>query len=210
MTEIKKGLFITFEGVDGCGKSTQANLLFEYLKSQNIPVILTKEPGGTPEGQAIRTILLDKNMKLPPISETLLFYADRAKHVQDKIVPYLEKGFVVISDRFSDSTFAYQSAVGLDFQTIQTIHHASVGDLLPNKTFVLDLPSSKMQERFAKRESLEDRMEARGLSYFSRVGQNFLEIAFNNPERMVVLDATETIQKIHENIKKEFHKLQQQ
>ena len=138
---MKKGLFITFEGLEGCGKTTQAKMLFDFLATKKIPSIYTKEPGGTKIGDKIRKILLDqKNDDMDYKTEMLLFLASRAENVRLIILPALEEGKVVISDRFYDSTTAYQGyGRGIDLKIIKHLNDLVVGKVIPDLTFILDI-----------------------------------------------------------------------
>ncbi|MBO4686980.1 MAG: dTMP kinase, partial [Clostridiales bacterium] len=155
-----KGLFVTFEGIDGSGKSTQISMLSEDLKKKGIPFILIREPGATPIGEKIRTILLDKaNSKMHARTELLLYEAARAQIVEERIRPELEKGTVVICDRFYDSTVAYQGyARGLDLDAIGYLNRWSTDELKPDITFLFDLPEEVAYQRRNGREGAEDRL----------------------------------------------------
>lgn len=195
-------MFITFEGLDGCGKSTQARLLQEYLTNKDIPTILTKEPGGTPEGQKIRSILLDKVNKLPPVSEVMLFYADRLHHVENLIKPKIIEGYTVISDRFSDSTIAYQTASGVDWKTVETIHKLTINDFQPDITFFLDISVKSSIVRIGNRGEEINRIEFRGAEYFIKVRSAFIKQSKKFPNRFVILDGEGSVESIHKEIVK--------
>ncbi len=191
------GYFITFEGPEGGGKSTQARLLAERLRAAGYPVTLTREPGGTPAGEAIRAIWDDPaRSDLLPITDLLLLCAGRAQHVGALIRPALERGEIVISDRYADSTRAYQGyGSGLDFATIETLLQIATGGLTPDLTILLDIPAA---EGLARRHSASqagsnplDRLDQRSLEYHQRVHAGYLQLAAQEPERWVIFDACE-------------------
>jgi len=190
--------FITFEGPEGCGKSTQAQLLADALAQRGIKVRLTREPGGDPVGEEIRRILLDgADHSVADRAEVLLYEAARAQHVEYVIRPHLADGFVVISDRFADSTVAYQGyGSGLDLDLIHRLNSFATGDLEPDVTFLLDIDI----ETGLKRQQEWNRMERKAVEYHERVRQGFIEEARLHPERTVVIDASEDIESIHRRI----------
>lgn len=195
-----KGILITFEGGEGTGKSTQAKLLYKFLKKKNYKVILTKEPGGTKISEKIRKILLDKDTaEITKKTELLLYFASRAQHVEEIIKPYLEKKYIVISDRFSDSTFAYQG-IGrrIDLKTVELINDFVTEKIKPNLTFLLDAPP----EITLKRLKNKNRIDRESLKFHRKVRKGFLKLAKLNRDRIVVLNAEENISKIHEKIKR--------
>lgn len=199
-------MFITFEGPEGGGKSTQARLLTERMQAAGYHVTLTREPGGTPAGKAIRAIWDDPNRAdLLPITDLLLLCADRAQHVGSLIRPALERGEIVISDRYADSTRAYQGyGSGLDFETMETLLHVATGGLTPDLTLLLDIPAA---EGLARRHSASqagtsplDRLDQRSLDYHERVHAGYLQLAAQNPARWVTLDARVDVQTLAERI----------
>lgn len=194
-------MFITFEGIDGCGKSTQVALLVERLRAAGHVVTQVREPGGTPAGEAIRAILKDPAVSLDPKAELLLFAAARAQIVSEVIRPALERGEVVICDRFIHSTFAYQGAGrGLDKGEIFSINHAATGGLLPDLTLFLDIPVEVSRERAAARGSLAaDRFDGLGESFHKRVRASYDGYASCDPavER---IDACLSVQEIADEI----------
>jgi len=194
------GLFITFEGPDGSGKTTQSKLLYKELLRQNRPVIWTREPGGTETGQKIRKLLLDDPaVKLTPETELFLFTADRAQHLTEIIRPALAKGKIVICDRYIDSTTAYQAGGrGFDTDMIKNLNAYSTGGLTPDLTFLLDVPSDIGLKRATRRKS--DKFEQESLDFHQKVRQKYLKLAKNNP-RIVVLDGSEQIDVIFQKIK---------
>jgi len=189
---MRKGLFITFEGPEGSGKSTQIRLLAEALRRRGIPVTVTREPGGSPVGLAIRRLLLDAPHPPSPGAEVLLFLADRADHVETVLRPALSQGEVVLCDRYSDSTFAYQGGGrGWPMARLRRLDREATGGLKPNLTFLLDLPVEKGLERAGKREGgKKDRMEKEKLAFHRRVRSAFRGLASTEPRRFKVLDAT--------------------
>ena len=204
-----RGRFITFEGGEGTGKSTQLRLLSDYLSSRHIRNIRTKEPGGTPVGLELRKLLVcgDKN-KFDPIAEALLYYADRRVHLIDKIWPALENGEWVLSDRFADSTMAYQY-YGYDKrvpkETLEQLYAMTVGDFHPDLTVILDIDPQKGLARSLKRNGSaaeqEIRFESRELAFHENLRRGFLEIAESAP-RYAVLDADKSVDELHREIVK--------
>lgn len=203
-----KGKFITFEGGEGTGKSTQLKLLSDFLSSCEIKNIITKEPGGTVVGQDLRRLLVtgDKD-KLDPIAESLLYYADRRVHLVDKIWPALDKGEWVLSDRFADSTMAYQYYgynKRVAKETLNNLYQLAVGSFKPDLTILLDIDAQIGLERsFSKADTMlvkETRHESRGLEFHDNLRHGFLEIAKNEPQRFVVLDANKSIEDLHQEI----------
>ena len=204
-----RGRFITFEGGEGTGKSTQLRLLSDYLSSRHIRNIRTKEPGGTPVGLELRKLLVcgDKN-KFDPIAEALLYYADRRVHLIDKIWPALKNGEWVLSDRFADSTMAYQY-YGYDKrvpkETLEQLYAMTVGDFHPDLTVILDIDPQKGLARSLKRNGSaaeqEIRFESRELAFHENLRRGFLEIAESAP-RYAVLDADKSVDELHREIVK--------
>ncbi len=189
-----RGRFITLEGGEGVGKSTLAAALEARLAARGIKVVRTREPGGTPGAEAIRSLILNPPVEVTgweSIAETLLFYAARTDHLDKLIRPALAAGSWVICDRFSDSTRAYQAAAGhVPSEHIETIDRICVGDTTPDVTLILDLPLSAARERMTARANDKDAIESRVLSYHEAVHKAFLDIARANPQRCVVLDAS--------------------
>jgi len=179
-------LFITFEGGEGCGKSSQARVLYRRLLKLGVPALLTHEPGGTPLGNSLRRWLKGKN-EVDPQTELLLFNASRAHLVSQVIRPAIEKGTVVICDRFSDSTVAYQGyGRGLELSLIQAANSIGTQGLRPDLTVLLDLPV----EQGLARKRRHDRFEREELAFHQRVRQGYLEMAKAEPERWLVIDAS--------------------
>jgi len=189
------GKFITFEGGEGTGKSTQLRLLEKYLKDVGISVVTTREPGGTPTGEDIRKLLVngDPN-KWAPLTEALLHYAARHEHISQVIQPTIASGKWVLCDRFTDSTMAYQGfGQHVDFKCITELHQIVLGGFTPNLTIVLDLPIEIGLERAEKRGTGGTRYERMGLKFHQRLRDAFLMIAEENPERCVVFNANKSI-----------------
>ena len=193
-----KGLFITFEGGDGCGKTTQIKLLDEYLRNKGYKTLLTREPGSKGLGEKVREILLNYDGDVSPVCESFLFLADRAQNVDCLIKPALEEGAIVICDRPTDSSVAYQGyGRGLDVDRIKMLNNIATSGLKPDLTIVLDVDVETSQKRVG---SEKDRMESAGIEFFERVRQGYLEIAKQEPERVKVVDSTKTIEEIHKEI----------
>lgn len=190
----ERGLFVCFEGGEGGGKSTQSKLLAERLTERGLTPLLTREPGGTPVGQTLRSIVLSPETgHLADKTEALIYAADKAEHVASLVLPALERGEVVIMDRYVDSTLAYQGAGrSLDVAELEAVARWATGDLRPHLTVVLDLEPSHGLGRFDER----DRIEAEGLDFHERVRSAFLEMAADNPEHYLVLDARGQIEEI--------------
>jgi len=203
----KRGLFITFEGPEGSGKTTQARLLYEYLREQGYPAILTREPGGTRIGDQIRAILHDlSNTEMLPTTEILLFSASRAQIVGQVIKPALEAGKVVICDRYADSTMAYQGyGHRLDLKTLEFITHFATGGLKPDITFYLDIDVEEgLRRKRAAHERGEDewtRLDQKEVEFHQRVREGYLKLAQAEPSRWVILDASEDVEAIQERIR---------
>ena len=195
---MSKGLFITFEGGDGCGKTTQINLLDVYLRSKGYKTLLTREPGSKGLGVKLREILLNYDGEVSPVCESFLFLADRAQHVDCIIKPALEEGVIVLCDRHTDSTVAYQGyGRGLDLEQIYNLNKIATCGLKPDLTIVLDVDVETSQKRVGVE---KDRMESAGVEFFERVRRGFLEIAKQEPERVKVVDSTQSIEEIHNQI----------
>ena len=195
---MSKGLFITFEGGDGCGKTTRIKLIDEFLKDKGYKTLLTREPGSKGLGIKLREILLNYDGEVSPVCESFLFLADRAQHVDCIIKPALEEGVIVLCDRHTDSTVAYQGyGRGLDLEQIYQLNKIATSGLKPDLTVVLDVDVETSQKRVG---SEKDRMESAGIEFFERVRQGFLEIAKQEPDRVKVVDSTQSIEKIHEQI----------
>lgn len=199
-------MFITFEGVEGAGKSTQIQMLCDALRADGFLVELTREPGGTAIGDQIRKILLDsQNVNMVPMCEMLLYWAGRAQHIEEKIKPWLLQGRIVMCDRFVDSTLVYQGyARGLDRNVIQQFKQIVCADFAPQLTFVIDLPVAQGLQRARQRmqhlSDKEDRFENEVVEFHHRVQDGFLDLAMQEPERIFVLDGTQSIANLHQEI----------
>ncbi len=195
-------MFISFEGIDFCGKSTQIDLLNDYLTEKNKKVEVVREPGSTEISDKVRAILLDKkNDKMFGETELFLFSASRSQLVREKIRPYLEKGYYVISDRFHDSSTAYQGfGRGVSLETIMLIHQLAIGDTIPDLTFYMDVPVGVANERKKKQSKGKlDRIEQSDIDFYNNVRNGYLEIA-KNEERIKIVDGTQTIEVIRNQI----------
>lgn len=196
------GCFITFEGGEGAGKSTQVRLLAEALHDKGIPVVTTREPGGSAGAEEIRTLLVEG----PPgrwdgLSEALLHYAARRDHVQNTVLPALADGRWVISDRFNDSTIAYQGyGHGTDLEYLRALYRMVAGDLRPHLTIILDLPADVGLRRAGRRGGAEDRYERMAPEFHARLREGFLAIAAGEPDRCVVIDAAQPPERVHEDV----------
>jgi dTMP kinase len=196
-------LFITLEGPDGGGKSTQARLLVEYLTARGTPALLTREPGGTTIGDQIRRTLMDLgNTGMQPRTEILLFSASRAQIVHQVIRPRLEAGGVVVCDRFYDSTLAYQGyGHGLDLTALRAITEFATGGLRPDLTFLIDLPAEDGLRR-RRRGGQWNRLDAYDLGFHQRVRQGYFDLAAAEPDRWVTVDATRPVETVQSEIRR--------
>ena len=188
-----RGKFITFEGCDGCGKSTQLKMFNEYLTQQNIPHIFTREPGGGKISEAIREILLSgKNMEMTDECEALLYAASRVQHLSDRVEPALQEGKLVICDRYVDSSFAYQAyARGLGVDFIGKINAYALQKYLPDVTIFIDLtPEAAFLRK--KGADKDDRLELAGMAFHQKVYQGYKQLAAQEPERIVCIDGNNT------------------
>lgn len=197
----QKGCFITVEGGEGAGKTTNIEYMAGYLQEKNIPFELTREPGGCQVSETIRNILLQSPDPISDQTELLLMFAARAQHLQDTILPALAQGKWVICDRFTDASYAYQGGGrGIDMHQIETLEQWIQGDFRPHKTLVLDLPVEMGMARAQKRGDL-DRIEQEELSFFQRVREVYLDRARHNHEQFVVIDASQSLQHVQQQIK---------
>lgn len=202
-----KGLFITFEGADACGKTTQLKLLQDYLHSKNYSVVTTREPGGTIIGEDIRKILLSADVTMSKQTECLLYLAVRAEHVYNTINPALQSGKIVLCDRFVDSTLVYQGiARGLDIASIKFMNSFATDNLMPDLTFLLDLQEDVLTSRWT--EKLEkDRIEKEGLKFQKKIKQGFLTLAKNDADRIKIVDGAQERIAIQQEIQYYVNKL---
>ena len=196
-----RGRFITFEGIDGAGKSSQIDVVEAFLKGRGIEVVRTREPGGTPLAEKIRSLLLHDVMGAD--CETLLFFAARAEHIRQVIRPTLARGAWVLSDRFTDATYAYQvGGKGYPAERVELLEKLVQGELTPDKTVLFDLDPKIAAERLAKARAA-DRFESEGLPFFTGVRNAYLTRAHANPERFVILNSAEPLETVREKILKE-------
>ncbi len=200
-------MFVTFEGIEGCGKTTQVRRLVKRMEDQGIPVVRTLEPGGTGIGEKIRQILLDaRHTNLLPLSELLLYEADRAQHVEEVIRPALKQGRWVICDRFCDATTVYQGvARGQNMEWVATLNAWVTQGILPDRTFLLDCPVELGLERAHSRSQElsdrgQDRFEQEQLGFHAKVRQGYLELAYADADRFVIIDASQTEERLAEEI----------
>lgn len=197
---MERGLFITVEGTDGSGKSTQLEFISDYLKENGETAIITREPGGTPIGEKIRAIILDKkNEEMSSVTEMLLYAASRAQHIDQLIGPALTRGRMVLCDRFIDSSLAYQGyARGLG-DSVSVVNQYAIGDFMPDVTFLLKLHPRNSVARVKEQE--RDRMESQRMDFYQKVYDGYLDLEKKYPDRIVGIDGTGTIEEINQRIK---------
>ncbi|MBN1948192.1 MAG: dTMP kinase [Candidatus Cloacimonetes bacterium] len=195
-----KGLFITFEGIEGCGKSTQAELLADYFRQQGREVLLTREPGGPKISESIRNILLNRdNREMLPETELLLYMASRSQHTGEWIIPALNRGEVVISDRYYDSSLAYQGAARqITREIIDPIVTYATFGLIPWRTILIDLPAARGLARIKAEEA--DRLESESLEFHEKVRQAYLQLAESETKRYIIIDGNRSIEEIHKDL----------
>lgn len=200
---MRVGYFITFEGVEGCGKTTQIKLLSDLLSARGMSTVLTREPGGCPIADKIRTILLDaENRALSPLAELMLYAAARAQHVTEVISPALSSGKIVLCDRFCDATVAYQSfGRGIDRAVIDTLNVLACQGVSPDLTVLVDCDPSVGLERARRRIEAtsgprEERFELEALAFHHRVRDGYLQLAADRPDRFLIIDGSDTIEEI--------------
>ncbi len=220
MIELSRmGYFITFEGIEGCGKTTQIRKVGEELKKKRIPFVLTEEPGGSGLGKKIRKVLLNRSsVDISPQAELLLFMADRAQHVHEVILPAIAEKKIVLCDRFSDATVAYQGfGRGLDLDTIEQLNRFACGPLKPDLTFLLDIPVeaglARALDRIAQRSAAageacagtgsEDRFECEATDFHLRVREGYLTLARREPDRFRIIDGSHDIESVFRAIRLE-------
>lgn len=201
-----RGIFISLEGVEGSGKTTQFELLVRALRDRGLDVVDTYEPGGTPLGSEIRDILLDTRFsEMDATAEAVLYAADRAQHVAEVIKPALRQGKMVVCDRYVDSSLAYQgTARGVGLEAVKNLNEWAMQDLYPDVTFLLDMPA---EEGLARLEGQPDRLEAEPGPFHQKVRDSFLTLAKLYPGRFVVVDATQTRREVHAKIMAELERL---
>lgn len=195
----KRGYFITFEGADGCGKTTQSELVQKYLEDKGYEVVWTREPGSIGLGQKIRELLLHYDGDVAPMCEAFLFLADRSQNIEHNIKPAVEKGKIVICDRHTDSTIAYQGyGRGKDIEQLHYLNNLATESMKPDLTFVYDVSTEVAQTRVG---SEKDRMESAGLEFHQKVRQGYLKLASAEPDRIKVINANNSIEKVFEDTK---------
>ncbi len=197
---MKSAIFITFEGIEGSGKTTQARLLKDFLEGQGHNVVLTREPGGPSISEKIRAILLDKsNPEMEAMTELLLYEASRYQHVKEVIKPALQGGKTVICDRFADASTAYQGyGRGIEIEKVQALNLIATEGTMPDLTFLLDVPCQVGLKRLGRN---LDRIESETLEFHEKVRRGYLEIARSEPQRIKVIDGLQSIDRIFEEIK---------
>ena len=191
------GFFITLEGVDGGGKTTQARLLADWLEAAGHCVVLTRQPGGTPIGEQLRELVLSPQNHITPEAELFLYLADRAVHVAEVVAPALARGCVVVCERYTDSTLAYQGyGRGLDLELLRRLNELATGGVTPDLTLVLDLPAAEARLDVSRL----DRLESAGDSFRERVTEGFRELARGEPERVKLVDGRRSIPEVQAEI----------
>ena len=202
-------MFITFEGIDYSGKSTQAQLLYAYLQKKKLKTILLREPGGTKISEKVREILLDReHLEMTPLAEFLLFSASRSQLVSQVIRPYLAKDYIVICDRYYDSSTAYQGFGGkADLKKINMVNDFATVGLKPDLTFLIDISPAEAFKRAEKRSGSKDRMENKDLRFYNRVHKGFQQLAGTNKKRFVVLNGTLSEELLYNRITEIVNKL---
>ena len=197
-----KGKFYTFEGIDGCGKSTQLARVAERLRVNGAACLVTREPGGTAVSEKIRELLISPDNKgMRSETELLLYLAARAQHVREVIIPAVDRGETVLCDRFEQATFAYQGGGrGLDVDAIRCINKFATGGIAPDMTFIIDIPVETSQERLNKIGKGKDRMESAGALFFERVRAGYVNAASADPRRIKLLDGTKGVDELTDEI----------
>ncbi len=195
---MKKGLFITLEGADGCGKTTQLNLLKEYLTSRGYEIVVTREPGGKGLGEKLREILLNYDGEVSDRCEAFLYLADRAQNIDTIIKPAINSGRIVLCDRHTDSSVAYQGyGREQNIDNINMLNELAVNGVHPDLTIVFDIDTETSMERVGAE---KDRLESAGIEFHKRVRNGYLEIAKKNPQRIKVVDASQTIEDVQRDV----------
>jgi dTMP kinase len=202
MTGMQRGKFITIDGVEGAGKSTQITFICDYLKAKGVNVILTREPGGTDVGEKIRTLLLSNSTgKMHADTELMLMFAARNEHIQNKIMPALKQGDWVLSDRFTDASYAYQGGGrGLDVERIAQLEQWVLQDFTPDMTLLLDVPVEIGMSRVESR-GKKDRIELEAKDFFNRVRQAYIDRSEQFPDRIKLIDSSQTVEHTKQQIK---------
>ena len=201
---MKKGLFITFEGIDGCGKSTQIAKASEYLNKKAVPHLVTREPGGTPLAEKIRELILSpKNSEMKNSCELLLYLSARAQHVEEKIKPAIENGTTVLCDRFQEATFAYQGfGRGYPLNLLQKLNEFTTGGLQPSKTFIFDITIECAFDRMKNSGKTPDRLEKNSKEFYRKIREGYLALASVHPKRIKLIQGEKSIDEIFIEVKK--------
>ena len=199
---MKKGLFITFEGIDGCGKSTQLARIASRLKGEGISCLVTREPGGTPISEKIREILISSQYsEMCSETELLLYLASRAQHVRQSIVPALGRADVVLCDRFQEATIAYQGyGRGLELEFLRRVNHFATGGIAPECTFIFDISVELSRERLSHIGKGQDRLESGGADFFTRIREGYKAAASGDPGRILLLDGSRPVEELTEAV----------
>ena len=195
----QESLFITFEGIDGCGKSTQILKTYQFLQGHGLKVKMFREPGSTEISEKIRNILLDRKSDMSDVTELLLYESARSEITVKEILPALKQGYIVLCDRYFDSTTAYQGyGRKLDIRMVKSLHKVATSGLVPDLTFVFDVD---LETAFSRRGKDKDRLESQSKAFFQRVRAGFLEIARKERRRVKSIDAAQPIDKVFEDLK---------
>jgi dTMP kinase len=203
------GKFITLEGTEGAGKSTNLSFIEDWLSNQNIEVVTTREPGGTQIGEAVREILLNtKHTEMTPETELMLMFSARNQHIQEKIIPALKAGKWVVSDRFTDASYAYQGAArGIEYQRISELEQWVQQGFHPDMTFVFDLSIEEGMKRVKSRGEKTDRFEQEQKDFFEKVRKSYLHRASQSPKKYTVLDASNSLNRVQQQIEQTLKEL---
>ena len=203
---MKQGRFVSFEGIEGCGKTTQIGLLAEHLQRREIPFTVTREPGGTAVGEGIRRILLhSETIHLTAASELLLFYASRSQNITEKIIPALERGEMIVCDRFYDASMAYQGyGRGIPIDFIEKVTDLVCNGHRPQQTILLDIEPEvglrRARRRNSSRNEDEGRFEMEDIAFYTRIRNGYLQLAAREPERIQVIAADRPVDQVHREI----------
>jgi dTMP kinase len=203
------GLFVTFEGIDGCGKSTQVAEARRRIEQKGIPCMVTREPGGTAIAEKVRSILLSPdNREMCDPCEVLLYCAARAQHCHEKIAPAMQRGEVVLCDRFMEATFAYQGyGRGLSLETLSRINDFATAGIVPSLTFVFDIDVATSVARLEKAGKRPDRLEGSGREFYEKVRQGYLSLAAQSPDRIIVLPGTDKVDRLAQTVAERIFRL---
>ena len=203
----KQGFFITLEGCEGSGKSTQLRLLSEYLQQKGVSAVFTREPGGTPIAEDIRRIILDgKNTEMEDETEALLYASARVQHIKEKIIPAKREGKIVVCDRYIDSSFAYQAyARGLGMEFIQRVNFYALENCMPDLTLFFDISPKEAFERKGGADK-DDRLEQSGIEFHQRVYEGYKRLAEDNPERIAIINARKSPEEVFDEVIKSLKK----